>query len=168
MKVRLAGIVNESVNDGPGLRIVIFFQGCDHHCPGCHNPQTWSFSGGAEYEVDSLLDHLCDHPLIRGITLSGGDPFYQPEAAARIAANFHERGKDVWAYTGFVWKDLRNSPGSAWQELLEDIDVLVDGPFLQEQRDLKIPFRGSANQRIIRVPESLQQNQIVLWNSLPQ
>lgn len=114
------------------------------------------------------MDHLCDHPLIRGITLSGGDPFYQPEAAARIAANFHERGKDVWAYTGFVWNDLRNSPGTVWQELLEDIDVLVDGPFLQEQRDLKIPFRGSANQRIIRVPESLQQNQIVLWNSLPQ
>jgi anaerobic ribonucleoside-triphosphate reductase activating protein len=168
MKVRLAGIVNESVNDGPGLRIVLFFQGCNHHCPGCHNPQTWSFSGGEEYDVDTLLADLKDNPLIRGITLSGGDPFYQPKAAARIAANFHERGKDVWAYTGFEWAELISQPGSAWQELIEDVDVLVDGPFLQEQRDLNLPFRGSANQHLICVSQSVQENKIIFWNRTPQ
>jgi anaerobic ribonucleoside-triphosphate reductase activating protein len=161
LKVRLAGIVNESITDGPGLRIVLFFQGCEHHCPGCHNPQTWDFRGGSEYKVDELLLQLPDTPLIKGVTLSGGDPFYQPRAAARIARDFRDRGKDVWAYTGFIWEELLKIHDAAMLELLHYCDVLVDGPFVRTQRCLNLPYRGSANQRLVAVQESLYKAETV-------
>jgi anaerobic ribonucleoside-triphosphate reductase activating protein len=165
MKVRLAGIVNESVSDGPGLRIALFFQGCGHHCPGCHNPQTWDFSGGDEYEVVDLLDSLVDTPLIRGVTLSGGDPFYQPEAAAEIARVFHARGKDVWAYTGYVWEEIVRTPNAAVRELIQNCDVIVDGPFIQAQAQAGLHYCGSANQRLIVVCDSLRSGSITQWKS---
>ena len=165
LKVRLAGIVNESVTDGPGLRITLFFQGCEHHCVGCHNPQTWTFQGGTEYAVDELLLQLQDNPLIKGVTLSGGDPFYQPQAAACIAHDFHDRGKDVWIYTGFLWEELLQSEDPARLELLSQCDVLIDGPFIQSQRSLTLPFRGSSNQRLILVNESLSSGQVVEWKA---
>jgi len=163
MNVKLAGILPESVTDGPGLRIALFFQGCKHHCPGCHNPQTWDFQAGTDYELHDLLQQLQDTPLIKGVTLSGGDPFYQPLAAAAIAREFHRRGKDVWAYTGFVWDDLLNDRDSDRLALLEECDVLVDGPFIQALKKANLPFRGSANQRLIRVPQSLQAGKVVEW-----
>jgi anaerobic ribonucleoside-triphosphate reductase activating protein len=165
LKVRLAGIVNESVTDGPGLRITLFFQGCEHRCEGCHNPHTWSFQGGEEYSVDQLLKDLPDHPLIRGITLSGGDPFYQPLAAAMIAHEFHRRGKDVWTYTGFLWDDLFNEKDPARSELLAESDVLVDGPYDKTLRVPDLQFRGSSNQRLILVDESRQIGRVVEWRS---
>jgi anaerobic ribonucleoside-triphosphate reductase activating protein len=163
-RVRLAGIVNESVSDGPGLRIALFFQGCAHHCPGCHNPHTWNFDGGQEYQVIQLLRNLPDTPLIKGVTLSGGDPFYQPQAAATIAREFRVRGKDVWAYTGFTWEELVESNDLAVLELLYECDVLVDGPFVQSLRSVDLPYRGSANQRLIAVPESLQTAKVVEYH----
>ena len=166
LKVHLAGIVNESVTDGPGLRIALFFQGCEHHCAGCHNPHTWPFQGGSEYKVTELLRQLLDTPLIKGITLSGGDPFYQPEAAAIIAREFHIRGKNVWAYTGFTWEELQNSRDSARINLLSQCDVLIDGPFVQSQRSLTLNFCGSSNQRLILVKESQQIGKIVEWRSV--
>jgi anaerobic ribonucleoside-triphosphate reductase activating protein len=165
MKVRLAGIVNESVTDGPGLRIVVFFQGCKHHCPGCHNPHTWDALAGTEYEFIEVMNDIEDTPLIKGITLSGGDPFYQPESAAEIAREFHSRGKDVWAYTGFVWKELLEKGNAAASDLISQCDVIVDGPYIQALRNPKLEYRGSDNQRIIRVKESLQQGKIVEWVS---
>lgn len=156
MKVQLAGVVNESVSDGPGMRITLFFQGCAHHCPGCHNPHTWDFQGGYSVEVGQLLADLPDTPLIRGVTLSGGDPFYQPKAAAQIAREMKSRGKDVWTYTGFTWEELIAEADPDRLALLKVSDVLVDGPFIREQAELNLPFRGSANQRMIRVEESLK------------
>ena len=163
MKVRLAGIVNESVTDGPGLRIVIFFQGCEHRCPGCHNPQTWDHQGGSEYDLDELLQQLQDTPLIKGITLSGGDPFFQPLAAAKIAEEFHARGKDVWAYTGFVWEKLLNMEDPTIEKLIQQCDVLIDGPYIQSQYKSGLHYCGSANQRLILVQESLQRGEVVEW-----
>jgi len=156
MKVQLAGVVNESVSDGPGMRITLFFQGCAHHCPGCHNPHTWDFQGGYSVEVGQLLADLPDTPLIRGVTLSGGDPFYQPKAAAQIAREMKSRGKDVWTYTGFTWEELIAEADPDRLALLKVSDVLVDGPFIREQAELNLPFRDSANQRMIRVKESLK------------
>jgi len=164
MRVRLAGIVNESVTDGPGLRIAVFFQGCGHHCAGCHNPQTWDFNGGNEYEVEDLLRQLPDTLLIKGVTLSGGDPFYQPLAAAQIASEFHARGKDVWAYTGFVWEELLRENDEAIMELIHHCDVLIDGPFIQSQCCLDLYYRGSANQRMIMVNESIRKGEIIGWS----
>ena len=163
LNARLSGIVNESVSDGPSLRAVLFFQGCKHHCPNCHNPQTWDFHDGCEYTVAELLRQLLDTPLIKGITLSGGDPFFQPLAAIQIAHAFHQRGKDVWAYTGFTWNNLLEKKDTARYELAKSCDVLVDGPFILAQRCLDLPFLGSINQRLIWVKESLKQGRIVEW-----
>ena len=164
MKVRIAGIVNESVTDGPGLRTTIFFQGCRHQCRGCHNPHTWNFKAGSEYEVEDLLRQIIDSTLIKGVTLTGGDPFYQPQAAALVARDFKRRGKDVWGYTGFTWEELivENDPDR--MALIKACDVVVDGPFLQSKLDLNLPFRGSSNQRLIAVAESLAAGKVVEKN----
>lgn len=165
MKVRLAGISRESVTDGPGMRVTVFFQGCEHHCPGCHNPQTWDRNGGTEYELAEVFGLLRDNPLISGITLSGGEPFLQPEAALELAKEFHARGKDVWAYTGFLWEHLIEENEPLRIALLCECDVLVDGPFKQAEREPGLFFRGSANQRIIKVSDSLR-GEIILWDEI--
>ena len=162
MKVRLAGVVNESVTDGPGLRITFFFQGCRHYCKGCHNPQTWPEDDGTEYEVSELIIKTPDSPLIKGITLTGGDPFYQPQAAAAIAMEYKNRGKNIWGYTGFTWEQLIEENDADRIAFLKQCDVLVDGPFVQSCLDLNLAFRGSSNQRLINVSESFLQNRIVL------
>jgi anaerobic ribonucleoside-triphosphate reductase activating protein len=161
MKVQIAGIAKESVTDGPGLRTTIFFQGCSHACPGCHNPQTWSFSGGTQYDLEDFIRQLPDTPLIKGVTLTGGDPFYQPQSAAIIAHEYKKRDKDIWVYTGFTWEELLSGAKTEMLELLKTCDVLVDGPFIQAQMDLTLPFRGSSNQRLIAVQESLKSGKIV-------
>ena len=133
--------------------------------PGCHNPQTWSFQGGNEYSVDELINQLPDNSLIKGVTLSGGDPFYQPLAAAEIAKDFHRRGKDVWAYTGFLWEEILNNRDLNKVAFLNQCDVLIDGPYVQPQRDPSLPFRGSSNQRLILVKESLLAGNVLEWKS---
>jgi anaerobic ribonucleoside-triphosphate reductase activating protein len=166
MRITLAGITQESVTDGPGMRITIFFQGCEHHCPGCHNPQTWDREGGTTYEIEEVFGLIRDSPLIRGVTLSGGEPFLQPEAAVALAHDFHARGKDVWAYTGFRWDDLLAKNDPAILALLDECDVLVDGPYKQAERNLGLYFRGSANQRMIAVNESLRQGDVIEWDEM--
>ncbi len=159
MKVRIAGIADESVTDGAGLRLTLFFQGCPHACPGCHNPQTWSFAGGQEFDVDELIPTLRITPLLSGVTFSGGEPFAQAEAAARIAGYVKSRQLNLWVYTGYVWEELLTDiekPG--YRELICFADVIVDGPYKKELRSLALPYRGSTNQRIILVKQSLQQN----------
>lgn len=161
MIIRTAGIVNDSIVDGPGLRLTVFTQGCPHHCPGCHNPQSHAFDGGELKETDAILEMARENILLDGITLSGGEPFAQAAACAAIAKGAHASGLNVWCYTGYTFETLLEG-SNEWRELLENIDVLVDGPFLIEQKTLNAPFRGSSNQRILDVPASLRAEKAVL------
>lgn len=154
MRIRLAGLVNDSIVDGPGLRLAVFAQGCPHHCPECHNPQSHDFDGGEWGDTDEILRIAEDNCLLDGITLTGGEPFCQPEACAELARGAHELGLNVWVYTGYLFENLLNGT-DAQRELLKNADVLVDGPFLIAQKSMDVRFRGSKNQRLIDVQKSL-------------
>lgn len=159
-KVRLAGVVQESTVDGPGVRYTIFVQGCEHHCKGCHNPQTWDLEGGQWRGLGTIFNEIVYSPLVTGVTFSGGEPFLQARKLSLLAAVLHDRGYSLWAYTGFTWDKLIKDPER--MELLKWLDVVVDGPFIEAQKSLELDFRGSANQRIIDVQKSLKQGQVVL------
>lgn len=161
--MRIAGFVEESIVDGPGFRIVIFFQGCAHHCYGCHNPETWDFEGGKEVSFDLIKKIIDDNPYVDGITLSGGDPLYQIDASTEIAEYAKSKGLDVILYTGFLFEEVleMTKANQRLKDLLNNVDTLIDGPFILEQRHLSLKFRGSSNQRIIDVKKSLMQNKIV-------
>ena len=161
--MRMAGTVQDSIVDGPGFRFTVFTQGCSHHCPGCHNPQTHDPSGGTEHTVEELLERMRSNPLTDGLTLSGGEPFEQPEDCLLLAQGAHESGLNVWSYTGYLFEFLRDQGTEAQKALLRELDVLVDGPFLLEQRTLSLPWRGSRNQRVIDVPKSLENGDVVLF-----
>ncbi|MCE1255619.1 MAG: anaerobic ribonucleoside-triphosphate reductase activating protein [Anaerolineae bacterium] len=163
MEIRIAGISHESVSDGPGFRSVIFFQGCPHRCSGCHNTQTRDFDGGQLTRVESVLKDLQITPLISGITFSGGEPFAQAEAAAWLAERVKKLGLNLWVYSGFTWEELisdQATPG--FSELIQLADVIVDGPYIKSQRNISQPYRGSTNQRMINVKQSLKNGQIIL------
>ena len=150
----LSGIVSDSIVDGPGIRTTIFSQGCPHHCPGCHNPETWAFGCGTLVPVEAIVDIVKSNPLCRGVTFSGGEPFAQAAGFAKLAMLLKEKGYEVASYSGYTFEELLK--GSEDQKkLLEAIDILIDGPFLQDQKSLEIAFRGSRNQRILDVKESL-------------
>ena len=151
MKLRIAGIVDDSIVDGEGVRLTVFTQGCPHHCHGCHNPQTWSLDGGHEVDTEEIVQKLKENPLLSGITFSGGEPFLQPAPLAEIARAAHKLGLDVWSYTGFTLEELEKRTDA--QQLLNEVDVLVDGPYVEALRDLTLRFRGSSNQRIIDLKE---------------
>ena len=156
----LAGIVGDSIVDGPGIRTTVFAQGCPHHCPGCHNPETWEFGCGTQMSEEDILQIVAANPLCRGVTFSGGEPFAQPEGFTALARLLKARGYEVASYTGYTLEALlRGTP--AQRALLESIDVLIDGPFLQEQRSLEVCFRGSRNQRILHIPKSLAAGEAV-------
>jgi len=165
MKIRLAAeLQKDSIVDGEGIRAVLWTQGCMHNCKGCHNPQTHSFDGGALIELDEVkgwIDELEGH---QGITLSGGDPFFQPKQCAEIAKHVKDRGLDVWCYTGFTYETLmeKTNDNEDILELLKNIDVLIDGKFILEEKSLELVFRGSKNQRIIDVPKSLKESKVSL------
>ena len=151
MKIRIAGIVDDSIVDGEGVRLTVFTQGCPHHCHGCHNPQTWSLDGGHEVDTEEVVQKLKENPLLSGITFSGGEPFLQPAPLADLARAAHSLGLDVWSYTGFTLEELEKRTNV--QQLLNEVDVLVDGPYVEALRDLTLRFRGSSNQRIIDLKE---------------
>lgn len=161
--MRIAGTVQDSIVDGPGFRFTVFTQGCSHHCLGCHNPQTHDPSGGTEHTVEELLERMRSNPLTDGLTLSGGEPFEQPEDCLLLAQGAHESGLNVWSYTGYLFEFLRDQGTEAQKALLREVDVLVDGPFLLDQRTLSLPWRGSRNQRVIDVPKSLENGDVVLF-----
>lgn len=161
--MRLSGIIPESVVDGPGVRFVIFTQGCPHHCPGCHNPETWDPSGGKEMtlkEIVKLIKRKARN--IRGITLSGGDPFLQACEAASLAREAKKMRLDVVTYTGYTYEELLAINGPGFQELLEVTDILVDGPFLIQYRDIGLAYRGSSNQRVIDLVATREKGSLVL------
>ena len=150
----LSGIVTDSIVDGPGIRATIFCQGCPHHCEGCHNPETWEFGCGTPMEEERILDIVKSNPLCRGVTFSGGEPFAQAEGYAKLGKLLKAAGYEVASYSGYTFEQLLNGT-AAQKELLHTIDILIDGPYLTEQRSLELSFRGSKNQRILDVPASL-------------
>jgi anaerobic ribonucleoside-triphosphate reductase activating protein len=165
MKIRLAAYLqSDSIVDGEGIRTVIWTQGCPHHCLGCHNPETQDFKGGALVEIDEvkkLIDELVGQD---GITFSGGDPFFQPGPCSILAEYIKSKGMNVWCYTGWTYEELINISKDKKEvmDFLKQIDVLVDGRFVLEKKSYNCIFRGSTNQRIIDVPQSLKKKKVVL------
>ena len=157
--LRLAGTVPDSIVDGPGLRFVVFTQGCPHHCPGCHNSATWNPEGGYTTSAAEVLEEIRRRrDWLDGVTLSGGEPFRQAGALAELARECRALGLPVITYTGYTWEQLVDPlrrPADA-DRLLRELDLLVDGPFLLARKSLTLRFRGSANQRVIDVPASLR------------
>lgn len=160
--IRLAGVVKESYTDGVGIRYTIFMQGCKHGCHNCQNPETWDFEGGYNASIPELVTDILEDPLLDGITLSGGDPMYQPNTVLELINELRNRNSEltVWLYTGFTYEDCLADPDKL--EVLKHIDILVDGPYQDNLRALHLRFRGSSNQRIIDVKESLKQQRVIL------
>ena len=158
--LELAGIVSDSIVDGPGIRTAIFAQGCPHHCKGCHNPETWEFGCGTLIPVEDVVEIVQSNPLCRGVTFSGGEPFAQAAEFAELAALLKEKGYEVASYSGYTFEQLLE--GTEDQKLLlGTIDILIDGPFVQNQKSLELVFRGSRNQRILDVRKSLIEGKAV-------
>ena len=150
--MRILDIVEGTSVDGPGLRTSIYTAGCSHHCPGCHNPESWDFAAGRDIDDDELL-RIIDYNRFN-VTFSGGDPMAQAADLARLCRRIRtELGKNIWVYTGYRWEDIVGR--EPFQSVLDTIDVLVDSPFILAQRNISLRFRGSDNQRIIDVPASL-------------
>ena len=163
--VRLASkIQKDSIVDGEGLRTVVWFQGCPHHCPGCHNPQSHDFNGGFKIKISNLIEMIDSLKIQDGITFSGGEPMSQPEALYELAKHSKSIKLNVWCYTGYTFEELMEfaKTNTVYIDLLKYIDVLIDGKFILEQKSLDLQFKGSANQRIIDVKKSLKENKPVL------
>ena len=164
-KLRISGCVNDSIVDGPGLRFTLFTQGCPHNCPGCHNPQTHDFKGGYNASIKKIFAQIKANPLLSGVTFSGGEPFMQAKALVPLAKMIKEAGLELACYTGFVFEQLASDQVKGARELLNYIDVLIDGKFVLSQRSLDLAFKGSKNQRTINVPQSLKEGKVVLEKS---
>lgn len=152
-KIQLAGIEEESIVDGPGLRLVIFTQGCPHHCRGCHNPKTHPLEGGTPTKLSEIIAKYRQNPLLDGMTFSGGEPFLHARLLALLGKNIRNLGGTIVTYTGYTYEELKHGieyeKKSDWQLLLDETDILIDGPYIEAQRDLSLLFRGSVNQRIL-------------------
>ncbi len=158
--ISILDIVEDTMVDGPGFRTSIYCAGCPNACPGCHNPQSWDINQGHEMSTDDIMKVIEADPFAN-VTFSGGDPMFQPEGFAELAEAIRARtDKDIWCFSGFRYEALLQNPRQ--RRLLEQLDVLVDGPFVKALRDESLVFRGSSNQRIINVPESLRQGTVVL------
>lgn len=155
--LRISGCVADSIVDGPGMRYVIFTQGCPHHCPGCHNPQTHDFEGGYFADTEEILQQVKDDPLMSGVTFSGGEPFCQAEALGALAEQIKALGKSIVVYSGYTLEQLMQMAEEKPEirKLLKLCDLLIDGRYEQSLRDLTLPFRGSSNQRIIDLKQAL-------------
>lgn len=157
-EIRLAGVIRESIVDGPGIRFVVFTQGCPHYCKGCHNPKTHDVTAGYISQTDNLISAIKENPMIMGVTLSGGEPFLQSRQLVEFAKEVHAMGLDILTYTGYTFEELlANKEKNPYRyKLLEQTDILIDGKFIEEQKSLMLRFRGSKNQRIIDVKKSLE------------
>lgn len=157
-KIRIADTVNDSIVDGPGIRLTIFVQGCPHNCEGCHNPGTHGFGGGRLVTLGEMLDKAAANPLLDGVTFSGGEPFCQGFPLAWLGKELKKNGLNIVTYSGYTYEQLIKGANSenGWRELLDVTDILVDGPFVKSLRDLTLKFRGSSNQRIIDIKKSAE------------
>ncbi len=163
--IRLFGTENDTIVDGPGLRFGVFVQGCSHKCKGCHNPESWSANAGVERTIDDVLREIHENALVHAVTLSGGEPFEQTCACAELACALRREGYNVWCYTGYLYEDLINraTRDECVKKLLENIDVLVDGPYIEKLNSYDISWRGSSNQRVIDIPKSMRAHEVILW-----
>lgn len=160
-QLRLASpLQQDSFVDGPGIRMVLWTQGCPHRCVGCHNPQTHDQCGGNFYNVEDIILEMKEAQLQSGLTLSGGEPFLQAEELMPIVSVAKQLNLNIWAYSGYTFEELCKD--SKKKALLQQVDVLVDGKFIEEQKDHRLVFKGSKNQRIIDVVTSFAQHKIVL------
>lgn len=160
--LNIASCAKESIVDGDGLRFTLFVQGCPHHCEGCHNPSTWEFGKGKKVGYKTIFNMMLENPLLEGITLSGGEPFMQAEDLYLLAKLVHSNDMNVWCYTGFTYEYLLEHGTTAQKQLLDEIDVLVDGRFELEKRDISLMFRGSSNQRVINLEETRKHGELLL------
>lgn len=158
--LRVLDIVEGTSVDGPGLRTTIYFAGCRHHCPGCHNPQSWDMAGGRAMSIDEIVKVVERNGF--NVTFSGGDPLYQVEGVTELAHHLKALGYSIWCYTGFLWEDIKSAP--EYDALLSLVDVIVDGPFINERKDTALRFRGSANQRLILVRPSMMSDEPLEWD----
>jgi len=163
-QVKIAGLIQDSIVDGPGLRFALFTQGCNIGCEGCQNPESLDATGGMEMSVSEIISQMLSNPLTDGLTLSGGEPFMQSGDCSQIAAEAQKNGLNVWVFTGNIFENLleRAKSDKDINDLLMHIDVLVDGPFEIEKRSLALKWRGSKNQRLIDIPKSLKLGEAVL------
>ncbi|MCH5319027.1 MAG: anaerobic ribonucleoside-triphosphate reductase activating protein [Paramuribaculum sp.] len=160
--LRIHDIIEGTTVDGPGFRTSIYLAGCEHHCQGCHNPQTWDLNGGYEISVDDLIKRIIEAGM--PVTLSGGDPLVQKEGVKDLCSKLQKKHFNIWLYTGYIFENLLNTPG--YREILEMVDVIVDGPFIENLKDTSLLFRGSANQRLIDINKTLNgDGEIFLWQS---
>lgn len=162
--IKIAGVVRESTVDGPGFRYVVFTQGCPHSCKGCHNPGTHDFKGGKLVSIDKLVEDINKNPLLKGITISGGEPFMQPKQVHNLISKINKDKHTIMVYSGFEYEQLLNmaKENEYVTKILENTDVLIDGKFVEELKDENILFRGSTNQRAIKAKESLKAGSVIL------
>ena len=159
--IKILDIIEDTTVDGPGFRTTIYCAGCAHHCEKCHNKHSWNFDQGRDVSTDELMKVIVSDPYAN-VTFSGGDPMYQADGFAELARAIKScTKKDIWCYTGFTFEALLKMPKQ--RALLELVDVLVDGPFIDSLKDSELLFRGSSNQRLIDVQESLRTGTVVLW-----
>ena len=160
--ISILEIVEDTTVDGPGFRTSVYSSGCPHHCPGCHNPQSWNIANGQKVEVEEILGKILADPFA-DVTFTGGDPMFQPQGFTALAKAIKQKSnKNIWCYTGFLFEELLENP--LQKALLEQIDVLVDGRFIEAFKDEQLRFRGSSNQRIINVPASLEKGETVVMD----
>ncbi len=165
--IRLAAdLQTDSIVDGPGLRAVLWTQGCAHHCEGCQNPQTWDFNGGGLVPLEMVYDAIDELEYQDGLTISGGDPMFQAESCMKIAKYAKNKGLNIWVYTGFTYEEILSlaKKNPVYLDFLKTIDVLVDGRFIMKERDLNLLFRGSRNQRLIDIQKTLKEGKICLFD----
>ncbi|MEG2348350.1 MAG: anaerobic ribonucleoside-triphosphate reductase activating protein [Clostridia bacterium] len=164
--IKIAGVVKESIVDGPGIRYVVFTQGCPHNCLGCHNPETHDIQGGKLVSIDKIAEDINNNPLLKGVTISGGEPFMQAENVSNLIGKVNRDKLDVIVYSGYTFEDLikKSDINNNFMDLINNTDVLIDGKFEEELKSQKLKFRGSLNQRAIDIKESLSSGKTVLYD----
>ena len=166
--MNICGYYPESINEGEGMRAVLFLSGCRHRCPGCFNPETWNFKYGEVFTIErqrEIIAEIAANPLLDGLTLAGGDPFFSAEEVVEFIHELRTVLPDfpIWIYSGYTYEELIANPGSPEWTLLNECQVLIDGRFIEELKDTTLPYRGSTNQRIIDIPASMQGSEVFLW-----
>lgn len=163
--MKIAGVIKESIVDGPGIRYVIFTQGCPHNCKGCHNPETHDFSGGKLVSIDKMVEEINSNPLLKGVTISGGEPFIQAKNVSNLISKLNRDKLDVIVYSGYTYEDLleKSNESNGFMELIKSSDILIDGKFDEDLKSQMLKFRGSTNQRAIDLKSSLDLGQTILY-----